>query len=169
MEKKRRLSAMEEAKKEPKVEGVEEIREKAAERVNLKVRDYVDMTRELTGLVKESYITGLRLFFSIYEGNLKVINRQAEEWGRLHEESTKLMREPFERFPTEMVNFWNGHSKLTNSHVEKIIDFQRDYSQAVLALSQLKQGRFRAMHTLSVTLAHDGLPDRITSIFCGGF
>jgi hypothetical protein len=80
MEKKRRLSVMEEAKKESNVEGVEEIRENVADKANLKVRDYVDLTRELTGLVKESYITGLRLFFSIYEGNLRVIT---EEWGRL--------------------------------------------------------------------------------------
>ncbi len=61
--------------KRKKVEGVEEIRERATDKANLKVRDYVDMTRELTGLVKEGYITGLRLFFSLYEGNLKVINR----------------------------------------------------------------------------------------------
>jgi hypothetical protein len=56
MEKKRRQSTMEEAKKELKIEGIEEIREKVTERANLRVRDYVDMTRELTGLVKESYI-----------------------------------------------------------------------------------------------------------------
>jgi hypothetical protein len=135
MEKRRRLNAMEEAKKELKIEGIEEIREKAAEKANLKVRDYVDMTREFTGLVKENYITCLQLFFSLCEGNLKVINRQTEEWVRLQGESTKLIREPLGRFPTEAANFWSGHSKLINSHAEKIIDFHRDYSQAMMNTS----------------------------------
>ncbi len=76
---------MEEAKKELKIEGIEEIREKAVEKANLKVGDYVDMTRELTGLIKENYITCLQLFFSLYEGNLKVMHRQTEEWARLQE------------------------------------------------------------------------------------
>lgn len=54
---------MEEAKKELKIEGIEEIREKAVENANLKVRDYVDETRELTGLIRENCITGVQLFF----------------------------------------------------------------------------------------------------------
>jgi hypothetical protein len=55
--------------------------------------------------------------------------------GRLQEESTKLMREPFGRFPTEAVNFWNSHSKLINSHAERIIAFHRDYSQVLINTS----------------------------------
>ncbi|GEM_PF-2358661 len=128
MEKKRRLSVMEEAKKESKVEGVEEIRENVTDKANLKVGDYVGMTRELTGLVKENYITGLQLFFSICEENLRIINRQAEELGRLQGESAKLIRESLERFPTEVVNFWNSHSRFIDSHAERIIAFHRDFS-----------------------------------------
>lgn len=135
MEKKRRQGTMEELKKELKIEGIEEIREKVTERANLRVRDYVDMGRELTGLVKESYIMGLQLFFSICEENLKIINRQAEELGRLQGESAKLIREPFERFPTEAVNFWNSHSRFIDSHAERIIAFHRDYSQVLINTS----------------------------------
>jgi hypothetical protein len=135
MEKKRRANAMEEAKKELKIEGIEEIREKAAEKADLIVRDYVNMTRELTGLIRENYIMSLQLFFSLWEENLKIINRRTEEWMRLQEESTKLTKEPFGRFPTEMFNFWSGNSKFINSHVEKIIAFQRDYSQTVMNTS----------------------------------
>ena len=126
---------MEEAKKELKIDGIEEIREKAVKGANLGVRDYVDMTRELTGLVKESYITGLQFFFSIYEESLKVINTQSEEWRRLHEESTRLVRETFERFPAEAVNFWNTHSRFIDSHAGKIIAFHKDYSQVLINTS----------------------------------
>lgn len=122
---------MEEAKKELKIEGIEEIREKAVGNANLKVRDYVDVARELTGLIRENCITGLQLFFSIWEENLKVINRQAEEWVRIQEASAKLMVEPFVGFPTEAVNFWGSNSKFINGHVGKMVAFQKDYSQAV--------------------------------------
>ena len=126
---------MEEAKKELKVGGIEEIREKASEKADLKVGDYVDMTRELTGLIRENFIMGLQLFFSLWEENLKVINRQTEGWMRLQEESTKLVREPFGGFPTDMFNFWRGNSSFINRHMEKIFAFQRDYSQTVMNTS----------------------------------
>jgi len=126
---------MEEPKKELKIEASQEIRERLREKAGIKVGDYLEMTREVTGLIKDNYNTGLKLFFSIWEESLKIIKEQAEEWARVHEESTKLMREPFGRFPTEMVNLWNVHSKLTNNHAEKIIAFQKDYSQGVMNTS----------------------------------
>jgi hypothetical protein len=133
MEKKRRPNTMEEPKKESKIEGIQEIR--LAEKADSKVRDHLEMTRELTGLIKENYITGLRLFFSLWEENLKITKEQAEEWAQVHEETTKLMREPFGRFPIEGVNFWSDNSKFINSHVEKIFAFQKDCSRAAMNTS----------------------------------
>lgn len=60
-----------------------------------------------------------------------MINRQAEEWARIQEATAKLMGELFRGFPTEAVNFWGGNSKFINSHVGKIVAFQKDYSQVV--------------------------------------
>jgi hypothetical protein len=63
MEKKRRSINMEETKKELKIEGIEEIQEKAVEKTKSTVRDYVDITSGLAGLVRENYIAGFQLFF----------------------------------------------------------------------------------------------------------
>ncbi len=123
---------MEEPKKGSKIEGIEEIREKEAEKADFKVRDDVDLISELAGLIKENYITSLQLFFSLWEENLKIMKEQAEVWARVHEESTKLMREPFGRFQTDAGNLWSGNSTIKNTHLEKIITFQKNYSHAVI-------------------------------------
>jgi hypothetical protein len=135
MDKKRRLSTMEEPKKGSKIEGIEEIREKEVEKTDLKVRDDVDVIGEFAGIIKESYITSLQLFFSLWEENLKIMKEQAEVWARMHEESTKPMREPFGRFQTDAGNFWGGNSMFINTHVEKMITFQKEYSHAVINTS----------------------------------
>jgi len=120
---------MGEARKKIKVE---ETREKLLEEI--KVRDYIDMAKELTGLVKENYFVGFQLGLSLWEANSKIINNQIEQWISAQESYATLMRELLERFPTESVNFW-GTPKLVTKHGEKIIALQKDYSSVVMNTS----------------------------------
>jgi hypothetical protein len=118
-----------EARKELKVEG---IKEKALEEI--KVRDYTDIAREIAGLVKENYLMGFQLGLSLWEGNLKIMSSQIEQWVAVQEEYTTLIRE-LGKSPTEAFNFWSGNSKFVNNHVEKIIAFQKDYSSTAINTS----------------------------------
>jgi hypothetical protein len=48
-----------------------EVKETREKPIKERVRDYTDIPRELTGLVKENYITGFQLGLFLSEKNLK--------------------------------------------------------------------------------------------------
>jgi hypothetical protein len=127
--KKVRRATMGEARKKIKVK---ETREKLLEEI--KVRDYIDIAKELTGLVKENYFVGFQLGLSLRGANSKTINNQIEQWISAQESYATLMRELLERFPTEAVNFW-GNPKFVTNHGEKIIALQKDYASVVMNTS----------------------------------
>jgi hypothetical protein len=130
MKKTRRTNHMEEAIKELKIE---EIKEKPIKEI--KVRDYMDTARELTGFVRENYITGFELGLHLWEENLKIINSQIDRWISVQEEYTNLIKDIFDRLPNKEVTFWNGDSKLASAHIEKMISSQKDYSNIVMNTS----------------------------------
>lgn len=131
--KRRRVNNMEEARKELKVEEIKEKPAKEIKKEELKVRDYTDIARELTGLVKENYLRGFQLGLSLWEGNLKIINNQIDQWATVQEGYTMLMRELTERFPIEPVNFFGSNSKFANNQVERIIALQKDYFSVLMS------------------------------------
>ncbi len=125
MYKKRRKKSMEETKKELK----EEIEERVFEEKNneeLKVRDYTDIAKELTGVVKENSLTGFQICLSIWEGNLKLVTSHIEQWVEVQEGYANLMRDLFENCPDEAFNVWGCNSKLVSTSIEKLISFQKE-------------------------------------------
>ncbi|MGH7802596.1 MAG: hypothetical protein ACREOW_18555 [Thermodesulfobacteriota bacterium] len=107
MKKNRRAIKMEETKKELKAECIEEIEEKTVEwkYKELKVRDHTDIVRELTGIVRENCLMGFQLGLSFWEGNLKIISNQIEQWVTVEQEQITLIRDLFSKFPIEAANF----------------------------------------------------------------
>jgi hypothetical protein len=75
----------------------------------------MDITRGLTGLVKENYLMGFQLGLSLWKENLKVINNQIEQWVAVQESYATQIRELFARFPAEAVNFWDGNPRFVNN------------------------------------------------------
>jgi len=143
------MEEVKEVREELEVEATEETNEK-------KGRDWTDIPRELTELVKENYLTGFQLGLSLWEGNLKILSNQIDLWMSAQEGYTKLMRE-LEKFPPEMASFWSNSLKPVNGQTDKILALQKDYSDAVLNTSD------RIMKE-ALTLTRNGV-DRAFSMF----
>jgi hypothetical protein len=75
------------------------------------VEDLTEPVREITGLVKENYLNGVEFASSLWEENLKILNTQVDQWLNLQQDYIKAGGEYYEKFPKELVPFWNGNSK----------------------------------------------------------
>lgn len=53
----------------------------------------------------------------------------------IQKEYKNLIKDIFDRFPNEGVNFWNGNSKFASAQIEKMILSQKDYSNIVMNAS----------------------------------
>lgn len=110
-----------------------EAKEKSLEVI--KVRDYIDIATELTGLVRENYLMGFQFGLSLWEANLKVINKQIEQWMVVQESYAARIRELIGRLPNEAVTFWGGNPKLVNNYLEGILSLEKDYASVVMNTS----------------------------------
>ncbi len=134
MKKIRRINHMEEARKE--LLKIEEI----------KVQDYTDTVRELTGFIRENYITGLELGLHLWGENLKIINSQIDRWILVQKEYVSLIKDSLDRFPSEEFKFWNINSEFANAYIEKLISSEKDYSKVVINTSdRFVKGAFALM------------------------
>jgi hypothetical protein len=132
MDKRRRLKKMDEVKKDMNLEKMDEkVFEKKGDEA-LKVRDFTDTARGLTGLVKDTCIAGFQLCLSFWETNLGIMQAQSEYWVATQEEQAKRAGEMFSRFQTDTVDFWAGDSK---NQIGNIISFQKNYYDGVFKAS----------------------------------
>jgi molecular chaperone GrpE (heat shock protein) len=106
-----------------------------AEKKEATVRDFTDTVKEITGVVKESYLNGLELALSLWEENLRVLNSQLDKWLSLQQDYVKAGKEYYEKFPKEMVPFLNGNAKAVNEEVDRVMSFQKDYVDSVRSIS----------------------------------
>jgi predicted small secreted protein len=95
----------------------------------LKVKDFAEMVKEITGLVKDSYLNGIEFAVSLWEENLKVLNSQVDQWLDVQQEYIKAGKEFYERFPKEVVVFSDGKS------VDRFLAFQKDYIESIRRVS----------------------------------
>jgi hypothetical protein len=155
MEKKRRAKKMEAT--EVGFLNTEDIQESTVEVKNhgvLRVRDYTEMTREFTGIVKENYLNGVQLGVSLLEGNSKMINAQSEQLLAAQKAYyTTLTTEIVERFSTEAVNFWNYNSR---NHLQRVISFRKVFSNVVMNTSDrfMKEALLFMEKSVDKTLAN---------------
>ena len=123
---------MDEVKNDINLEKMEEKVFEKKGREALRVRDFTDTAKGLTGLVKDTCIAGFQLCLSFWETNLVIMQAQSEYWVTAQEEQAKQTGEMFIRFQTDAVNFWAGDSK---NHIENIISFQKNYYDGVFKAS----------------------------------
>ncbi|HWP91011.1 MAG TPA: hypothetical protein VNN20_02275 [Thermodesulfobacteriota bacterium] len=132
MDKKRRLKKMDEVKKDINLEKMEEkVFEKKGDET-LKVCDFTDTARGLTGLVKDTCISGFQLCLSFLETNLGIMRAQSEYWVAAQEEQAKRTGEMLSRFQADAVDFWARDSK---NQIGNIISFQKNYYDGVFKAS----------------------------------
>ncbi len=132
MAKKRRLKKMDEVNKDISLEKMDEkVFEKKGDET-LKIRDFTDRARGLTGLVKDTCIAGFQLCLSFWETNLGIMQAQSEYWIAAQEEQAKRSGEMFSRLQTDAVDFWSGDSK---NQIGNIISFQKNYYDGIFKAS----------------------------------
>ncbi len=126
---------MAELRKELKVEEKEEKTTRQMKKEELKLEDYVDATKELTGLVKHNYLAGLQVCLSLWEANQKIVSSQVDQWMAMQEGCMALTRDLLEKFPAEIVKFWNENFKTVGGHLDKILVLQKDYPGVLMETS----------------------------------
>jgi hypothetical protein len=110
-----------------------EARRKARETEDL-VRDYtedsVDIARDLTKQVRDSYLTSFKLALSLWENNVKMINEFIGQWVSLQQEVyTSLM---------DVANLRSLHGDLRfgSDLIERTFAIQRNYIDELRNLSE---------------------------------
>jgi len=100
----------------------------------LKVKDFTETVKGITGLVKENYLNGVELALSLWTENLKVLDSQVDQWFGFQQEYVKTGKEWHKKLPKETETFFNGSSKAIDEF-ERLLTFQKDYVKSVRTIS----------------------------------
>ncbi|MBI4228145.1 MAG: hypothetical protein HY693_00340 [Deltaproteobacteria bacterium] len=100
-----------------------------------KSRDITNPVKELTGLVKESYLNGFEFAVSLWEENIKSLNTQVDYLINAEKDYAKSLKEFYSNLPKEVNPFGNGNSKVLEDGVDRVVAFQKEYINAVRSLS----------------------------------
>jgi hypothetical protein len=90
-----------------------------------KVKDYNEVVKGVTGLVRESYQNGFEFALALWEENLKVLNTQVDQWLNIHQDYTNSVKDIYEKFPKDVAGFWDG--KGINNEFNRLLTFQKEY------------------------------------------
>ena len=90
--------------------------------VEVKVEDFSDFVKGLSGLVKENYLSGLELSLSLWEENQKFVNAQLEQLFTAQKEYAAQLKSNLEKLPKEFPHFYfdGNFDRLTNAQKEYI-------------------------------------------------
>lgn len=89
--------------------------------------DSVDISRELTRQVRDSYLTSLKLGLSLWENNLKMMNNFIGQWLSVKQELHTSLTEMFHP---------NGDLSLGSSLLERTFSLQREYIDRIRDVSE---------------------------------
>ena len=107
------------------------------EKEEIKVSDFTENFKSLTGLVKENYLASLKLFLSLWEDNLKFANAQFDQFLTTQKEYNEQLKGIFEKFSGQTTGLWNSnHQKAFDGAFDRIAGVQRDYVQLVRSTSE---------------------------------
>ena len=98
-------------------------------------KDVTNSVKELTGLVKESYLNGFEFAVSLWEENVKALNTQVDYVINAEKDYVKSLREFCSNLPKEVNPFGNGNSKALDEGVDRVVAFQKEYINAVRNMS----------------------------------
>jgi hypothetical protein len=102
----------------------------------LKVKDFTDTVKEITGLVRDSYLNGIELALSLWEENIKILNTQVDHWLDLEKDYINTLKDSYEKFPKEIATFWDESSKTINGEVDRLFALQKEYIESVRSVSE---------------------------------
>jgi hypothetical protein len=108
------------------------------EKEGVKVSDFKEVFKDLSGLVKENYLSNLKLALSLWEENQKFANAQIEQFLTTQKEYTEQLKATSEKFlPKEVSGLWNGnYLKAFDGNFDRLSGVQRDYINLVRSVSE---------------------------------
>jgi len=95
----------------------------------LKVKDFTDAVKELTGLVKENYLNGVEFALSLWTENQKIWDTQIDQWLNLQQEYINAGKEFYEKLPKDFTAFSKANS------ADRFIALQKEYVESVRRVS----------------------------------
>ncbi len=100
-------------------------------KAEVKAKDFTDLVKNLSEVVRESQMAGHNLVSSLWEENLKALNTQVEYLTSVREDYIRQVREFSEKFPREVVSFREDSSRTLNAYIEREVNFQHSYVESV--------------------------------------
>jgi hypothetical protein len=99
------------------------------EKEEVKVADFTEVLKGLSGLVKENYLSNLKIALSLLEENQKFANAQIDQFLATQKEYAEQIKAATEKFlPKEVVSFWNsGYSRVFDGNLERLTEVQKEY------------------------------------------
>ncbi len=108
------------------------------EKEEVKVADFTEVFKDLSGLVKDNYLSNLKIALSIWEENQKFANAQIDYFLATQKEYADQIKAASERFlPKEVFSFWNtSYSKVFNGNFDRLSEIQREYINLARSASE---------------------------------
>jgi hypothetical protein len=126
-------------------------------------KDVTNPVKELTGLVKESYLNGFEFAVSLWEENVKSLNTQVDYLINAEKDYVKSLKEFYSNLPKEVNPFGNGNSKALDDGVDRIVAFQKEYINAVRNMSDKLTRETRDLTQKNVQKAFSLFDDYLNS------
>lgn len=108
------------------------------EKEEARVADFTEVFKGLSGLVKENYLSNLRIALSLWEENQKFANAQIDQFLSTQKEYAEQLKAGTEKFlPKEVVGFLNnGYSKVLGGNFDRVVEVQREYINLARSASE---------------------------------
>jgi hypothetical protein len=126
-------------------------------------KDVTNSVKELTGLVKESYLSSFEFAVSLWEENVRSLNTQVDYLINAEKDYAKSLKEFYANLPKEVNPFGNGNSKALDDGVDRIVAFQKDYVNAVRSMSDKLTRETRDLTHKNVQKAFSLFDDYLSS------
>jgi hypothetical protein len=103
-----------------------------------KVADFTEVFKGLSGLVRENYLSNLKLIVSLWEENQKFASAQIEQFFTTQKEYAEQLKTASEKFlPKEVASLWNvNYSKVFDGSFDRIASTQKEYANLVKSVSE---------------------------------
>jgi hypothetical protein len=108
------------------------------EKEEAKVADFTEVFKGLSGLVKENYLSNLKIALSLWEENQRFANAQIDQFLTTQKEYAGQIKAATEKFlPKEVVSFLNsGYSKVLDGGFDRVTEVQREYINLARSASE---------------------------------
>jgi aspartyl-tRNA synthetase len=102
----------------------------------LKVKDFTEVVKGVTGLVRENYLNSFEFALSLWEENLRILNAQVDQWQNFQQDYINAGREFYSKFPKEVATPWSENlQRATNNTIDRFVAFQEGYISSVTSAS----------------------------------